>query len=163
LTGERVIFIFIIVSETPRHNKQEPIVENKNTLAYPTRTMDPPMQLVDRAREIEAAEGALKVQADGKLELILRQIRSLQQEARAIIEQAHQDVELHRVKCNFEKQIGEEIFLYEKPGGGLYFSRLSPSDWNDNPPHDFRGGYRLQADRSFENTLPAPTNAAEPE
>lgn len=139
----------------PRHNKAEPVVPDHRKLAYPTRTLDPPIRLVDRAREIEAAEGTLKSQVDGKLELILKQIRVLQQEARDIIEQAHEDLELHRAKCNFEKQVGEEIFLYDKPDRGPYFSRLSPEDWNGQPPHAFLGGYRLRADRAFERTRSA--------
>lgn len=73
--------------ESTTHNKKEPIVEDKYLLPYPTRTLDPPIRLVDRAREIELADESIKTNVGGKLELILKQIRGLQDEAKRIMEE----------------------------------------------------------------------------
>lgn len=135
--------------DNPQHNKKEPVVENKNSLAYGSRTMDPAITLVDRALEIEKADETIKSHVHSKLELIGKQIKALQQEAQAILETAETDAKLHRVKCNFEKRIGDPLHLYEKNGSELYFSKLSPSEWNNNPPHKFIGSYIMHADRSF--------------
>ena len=131
------------------HNKSEPVVEGKNALPYPTRSLDPPITLVDRAREIELAEESIQSHVNSKLELIVKQIRTLQQEARQIIDNAAVDSELHRIKCNFEKKIGMSIHLYEKPGGEKYFSILSPREWG-TPPHRHIASYTIKADQSFE-------------
>ncbi|MEM7183205.1 MAG: DUF2452 domain-containing protein [Spirochaetota bacterium] len=131
-----------------KHNKKEPIVENKRSLAYPTRTLDPPITLVDRAREIETAQESIRSHVDSKLDLILKQIRALQEEAKDIISAAQRDVELHKVKCNFEKQVGQSIYLYEKDDGEKYFSLISPEEWNP-PPHTFLATYTMRGDRSF--------------
>ncbi len=136
--------------QTPRFNKNEAVVEDKRSLAFPTRTLDPAYTLVDRAKEIEQAEQSIESHVHGKLDVIVDQIRSLKEQAREIMEQAQRDVQLHQVKCNFEKMIGQPIHLYEKEDGALYFSLLSPADWKGNPPNRFRGSYALQADRSFE-------------
>ncbi len=132
-----------------KHNKKEPVVENKNSLNYPTRTLDPPISLVDIAREIEKSEETIKINVKGKLDLILKQIEALKNEAREIIKKAHEDVELHKIKCGFSKIPGESIYLYKKKSGELYFSRLSPADWDNDPPDEFIGTYVLNFDRSF--------------
>ncbi|MCB1159096.1 MAG: DUF2452 domain-containing protein [Leptospiraceae bacterium] len=133
---------------TNRHNKKEPVVENKHSLPYPTRTLDPPIRLVDRAREIESADMVIQTSVNSRLELIAKQIRNLQDEAKQILEQAELDLELHRVKCNFEKKVGQAIHLYVKDNGDKYFSLLSKEEWG-KPPHIYLGTYMLNADRSF--------------
>ena len=133
---------------TGKHNKREPVVENKRSLAYPTRTLDPPITLVDRAKEIETAHESIRSHVDSKLELILKQIQALQAEAKEIVAAASRDVELHKVKCNFEKQVGQSIYLYEKESGEKYFSLISPQEWNP-PPHTFLATYTMRGDRSF--------------
>ncbi|MCG8570088.1 MAG: DUF2452 domain-containing protein [Spirochaetes bacterium] len=132
-----------------QHNKKEPEVKNKNTLPYPSRTLDPPISIVEQAKEIEKAEKMLSLQVNGKLELIVKQIRFLQEEARKIIEEAHHDLNLHKVKCNFVKIPGETIHLYEKADHSLYFSRLSFQDWQGEPPHVYKGSYQFREDHSF--------------
>ena len=135
--------------EGSAHNKREPVVEDKHLLPYGTRTLDPAITLVDRAREIETASQSIQTHVSGKLDLIAGQIRQLQAEAKKIMEQAQTDIELHKIKCNFEKKIGMTLHLYEKPGGIKYFSFLSPEEWG-TPPHKFLGTYKLNADQSFE-------------
>ncbi|MCR9144190.1 MAG: DUF2452 domain-containing protein [bacterium] len=136
--------------ERPQHNKNEAIVENKHTTAYPTRTMDPPFSLVERAQEIERAEESIQSHVHGKLDLIVKQIRALKAEARTIMDAARRDLELHQVKCNFEKLVGQPIHLYRRPDYSLYFSLLSPADWKQQPPNEFQGSFQMGIDRSFE-------------
>jgi len=90
------------------------VIKDKHLLSVPTRTLDPPISLVDRAREIELADASIKTHVHGKLDIIARQIQALKKEAEAILEQAELDAELHRVRCNFEKKVGQIIYLYEK-------------------------------------------------
>jgi hypothetical protein len=56
----------------------DPIVENKAFLEYPIRTLDPPISIVDRAKEIEKADQWIQAGVNQKLDVILKQIRSLQ-------------------------------------------------------------------------------------
>lgn len=132
------------------HNKNEPVVENKNSLTYPSRTLDPPITIVDQAKEIEKATDRIKTDINSKLDMIVKQIKFLQDEARKIINDAYDNIELHKIPCNFQKIPGEVIYLYDKGGEALYFSRLSPEDWNNNPPHIYKGTYKLKADKLFE-------------
>lgn len=131
------------------HNKKEPIVENTHILPFSTRTLNPPIRLVDRAREIENAHDSIRTSVNSRLELIVKQIHNLQSEAQDILKQATRDAELHQIKCNFEKKVGQTIHLYEKENGQKYFSLLSPEDWGKSP-HSFLGSYKLNPDRSFE-------------
>ena len=119
------------------------------TSPYPVSRLAPAHDLVDVAREIERADRTLGAVVGGKLELIARQIRALQEEARAILEDTRRDLDLHRAKCAFVKRIGATYHLYEREGGGLYFSMLSPDDWGGAPPHAFVGSYRLEPDQSW--------------
>jgi len=132
------------------HNKKEPVIENKNIINYPSRTSDPPITLVDIAKEIERSEEIIKININSKLDLILKEINRLKEKAKLIIEQAYKDLELHKIKCNFKKIPGEIIYLYKKETEELYFSRLSPEDWKNNPPDEFINAYKLKYDKTFE-------------
>lgn len=131
------------------HNKKEPVVKNRNISKIPTRTLDPKISIIDQAKEIEKASEILTLKVNSKLELILSQIKLLQEEARKIIKEAYNDLELHKVKCNFEKKIGETLFLYKK-NNELFFSRISPKEWNGIINYEYLGAYRLRSDYTFE-------------
>lgn len=137
--------------QTARHNKKEPILDDRRSMTHPARTSDPPFSLVQRAQEIEKADEIVQSHVHGKLDVIARQIRTLQEEAKDIIGRAERDMELHRIKCNFEKKPGMALYLYKKKNGDKHFSILSPQEWGASLPHEFLGGFRLAADGSFED------------
>ncbi|HET8933552.1 MAG TPA: DUF2452 domain-containing protein [Polyangiales bacterium] len=127
---------------------------------YPLSRLSARIDLIDVAREIQAADSVLSAVAGGKLEAIARQIRALQAEAARTLAEAQIDAELHRVRCNFKKIPGKLYHLYERPKpprsaadrqseGERYFSLLSPDDWAGKPPHAFLGSFRLEADMRF--------------
>lgn len=115
---------------------------------YPVSRLAPPITLLDLAREIAQADQMIATKVDAQLEVIARQIRSLQDEARRILESAKRDKDLHRAQCAFRKRPGHIYHLYRKDDGSLYFSMLSPADWHQ-PPHSFCGSFRLEADFSW--------------
>jgi hypothetical protein len=124
------------------------------TSPYPVSRLAPAHDLVDTARQIAQADQLIGTVTHGKLELIAKQIRALQEEARSILEDARTNAELHRASCNFRKSPGHTYHLYRRPDGHRYFSMLNPDDWRGQPPHHFEGTYRLEADMSW--TLVAP-------
>ncbi len=138
-------------SHQPGHNKKEPILESRRSMTHPARTSDPPFSLVQRAQEIEKADEVVQSHVHGKLDVIARQIRTLQEEAKKIIGKAERDMELHRIKCNFEKKPGMALYLYQKQNGDKLFSILSPAEWGSSLPHEFLGAFRLAADGSFDD------------
>lgn len=116
---------------------------------YPVSRLGAPTELVDLAREIQTADQLTHAKANAKLRVIADQIRNLQDEARQVLEEVKQEQDLHRVQCNFPRKPGQHCHLYRKPDNTRYFSLLSPEDWNGKPPHDYLGGYRLEADMSW--------------
>ncbi|MEZ4302000.1 MAG: DUF2452 domain-containing protein [Polyangiaceae bacterium] len=116
---------------------------------YPISRLAPVHDLVDMAREIQEADRMLGTVAGNKLQLLAKQMRALQEEARAVLEAAHRDAELHRATCRFQRRAGHVYHFYRRPEGGLYLSMLSPDDWRGAPPHAFVGSYRLEADMSW--------------
>lgn len=129
-------------------NEQEKNL-NRHLLPYGTHVGDVPIRLVDRAKEIETAHLSIQNFTNAKLELILKQIQNLQQQAKQILEEAHISAELHKIPCNFEKKVGMILHLYERPNLEKYFSLLSPEEWI-KPPHKFLGSFQLKADYTFE-------------
>lgn len=119
------------------------------TSPYPVSRLAPAHDLVDTARQIAEADQLIGTVTHAKLELIAKQIRSLQEEARRVLDRAREDAELHRAVCNFRKTAGHVYHLYRRADGRLYFSMLSPDDWNGRSPHAFEGSYRLEADMSW--------------
>ena len=118
---------------------------------YGLSTLSPASELVDVAREIGEADAMIAQTTSSKLNLIAKQIRALQSQAREILDGAKRDLDLHRAKCNFARRIGQSYHLYEKRDGTLYWSMLSPEEWG-TPRHTHRGAYRLEPDQSWTPT-----------
>ena len=116
---------------------------------YPVSRLAPSMELIDLARTISEADSAIQNNATGKLSVIARQIKSLQDEAKLILQRAQRDQKLHRARCNCLRIAGKTYHLYKNTRGELYFSLLSPEDWHGQPPHDYQGGFRLENDMSW--------------
>ncbi len=115
----------------------------------PVSRLAPQISLVDLAGEIAQADTLVNVRVSAKLQVIADQIRMLQGEARAVLEAAARDQQLHNAQCSFRKIAGRVYHLYRKADGSAYFSQLSPDEWNGHPPHVFIDSYLLQADMSW--------------
>jgi hypothetical protein len=116
---------------------------------YPMSRLSAKHDLIDVAREIQAADSALTAVAFGKLEQIARQIRALQEEAQRTLDETRFHAELHRAACSFKKVPGHIYHLYRRGEDDRYFSMLSPDDWSGKPPHAYEGSFRLEADMRF--------------
>jgi hypothetical protein len=116
---------------------------------YALSRLSGPVSLVEVAREIEQADAWLASTASAKLGVIAEQIRALREAAQRVIDKTARDAELHRAEARFKRYPGRTYHLYEREGGGLYWSLLSPEEWGGAPPHAFRGSFRLEADQSF--------------
>ncbi len=116
---------------------------------YPVSRLAPSFGLADLAREIEQADQMVAGRLGAQLEVIAEQVRSLQAQARRVLEQAREDQRLHHARCGFQRKPGHIYHLYEEPDGSLAFSMLSPGDWGGDPPKPFRGSFRLQSDLSW--------------
>lgn len=120
-----------------------------NSAPYPVSRLAPAIELVDLAKQISQADAMLNTRVSAKLKVIADQIRALQVEAQAVLEEAKQDQELHRAQCNFKRLPGKIYHLYRKSDGSTYFSMLSPDEWRGRSPHTFVGSYRLEVDMSW--------------
>ncbi len=116
---------------------------------YPVSRLAPAMELVDLAKQIAEADAMLNTRVSAKLKVIADQVKVLQAEARAVLEETKRDQDLHRVQCNFKRQPGRVYHLYRRPDGSRYFSMLSPDEWRGHPPHEAIGSYRLEPDMSW--------------
>lgn len=123
---------------------------------YPVSRLAPAFGLVDLAEEIEQADRMISGRANAQLAQIAQQVRSLQAQAREILQAASEDMQLHRAKCQFKRIPGKIYHLYRHANGELHFSMLSPDDWRGKPPHPFVGSYRLEADLSWQPADQAP-------
>lgn len=116
---------------------------------YPVSRLAPSFGLVELAEQLEQADRMVSGRANAQLAQIAGQIRTLQAQAREVLEAAHEDMQLHLARCSFKKIPGKVYHLYRQADGGLHFSMLSPGDWNGRPPHEFAGSYRLESDMSW--------------
>jgi hypothetical protein len=116
---------------------------------YPVSRLAPATALVDLAREISEADTMLNARVSAKLKVIADQIKALQHEARSILDEAGRDQELNHARCTFQRKPGKTYHLYKKADNTIYFSMLSPEDWQNKPPHEFAGSYRLENDMSW--------------
>lgn len=132
----------------PEHDTPETKLTTR-AAPYPMSRLAPRFDLVDLAAEIARADETISMVTHAKLELLRRQILALQEQARAILEEAAEAQRLHHARCNFRKVPGRVYHLYRRDDDHLYFSMLSPEDWAGAPPHRFEGSYRLENDQSY--------------
>jgi hypothetical protein len=119
------------------------------TATYPLSRLSAPHDLVDVAREIQAADSTLGSVTVAKLRVIAEQIRNLQAQAAQVLDDAKHSGDLHRATCNFKRRPGHVYHLYRsKTDAKLYWSMLSPEEWG-TPPDEFQGSYRLEVDMSW--------------
>ncbi len=123
--------------------------DGDHSAPYPVSRMAPATELVDLARQIEEADQMLGNVVHAKLKVIAEQMKSLRQEAEAILASSARDQQLHRAQCQFKRQPGKIYHLYKRSEEVLYLSMLSPAEWGGKPPHEFIGSYRLENDMSW--------------
>ncbi len=116
---------------------------------YPVSRLAPAFHAPDLAEEIRRAETLLSARSGAKLRVIADQIKSLQAEARKVLDEARDEQALTHARCAFKRIPGHCYHLYRKPDGSTFFSMLSPADWRGKPPDAFVGSYRLEADHSW--------------
>ena len=115
---------------------------------YPVSRLGAPVSLVDMARAIESASAKVALRTNAQLEVILEQMRVLQERAREIIDQAARDVDLIHVECRFRRVPGRTYHLYERADGHRYFSMLAPEELGYSSAH-FIGSFRFEYDQSW--------------
>ena len=118
------------------------------TSPYPVSRLAPVHDLVHVAKEIQKADNAIRNTTHSKLRIIAENIRHLQAQALEVLEQARKDADLHRALCSFSKRPGHTYHLYQRADGQTLLSMISPHEWGE-PPHEFLGTFRLEADLSW--------------
>ena len=73
------------------------------------------------------ADQFTRATAGSKLSVIAEQVRFLQQQAQAVLEEANLNAELHHIACNFKKVPGKIYYVYRREeSGAKYMSMISP-------------------------------------
>ena len=114
---------------------------------YPVSRLGAPVSLVDMARIIESASSKVALRTNAQLEVIVEQMKALQERAREIIEQASRDVDLIHAECRFHRVPGRIYHLYERADGHRYFSMLGPDEYGGAGPIGIRRQLPLRARR----------------
>jgi len=105
--------------------------------------------LVELAGQIQTADQFTRATAGSKLSVIAEQVRFLQSQAQAVLEEANLNKELHHIACNFKKVPGKIYYVYRREeSGAKYMSMISPEEWGENCPL-FDSAYKLQHDMTF--------------
>jgi hypothetical protein len=116
---------------------------------YPVSRLGAPVSLVDMARVIESASAKVALRTNAQLEVIVEQMKELQERARAIIEQASRDVDLIHAECRFHRVPGRIYHLYERRDGQMFFSMLGPDEYGGAGPSGFVASFRYEHDESW--------------
>lgn len=116
---------------------------------YPVSRLGAPVSLVDMARAIESASDKVALRTNAQLEVILEQMKALQDRAREIVEQASRDVDLIHAECRFKCVPGHIYHLYERADGHRLFSMLGPDDYGKGGPSGFVASFRYEHDESW--------------
>ena len=116
---------------------------------YPVSRLGAPVSLVDMAKLIESASSKVAMRTNAQLEVIVEQMKALQERAREIIEQASRDVDLIHAECRFHRVPGRIYHLYERPDGHRFFSMVGPVEFGGAAPSGFVASFRYEHDESW--------------
>ena len=114
---------------------------------YPVSRLGAPVSLVDAAKLIESASATVAMRTNAQLEVIVEQIRALQEQAKEIVERAGRDIDLIHAECRFRRVPGRIYHLYEK-AGHRYFSMVAPDEFGYTQP-GFVASFRYEHDESW--------------
>ena len=101
--------------------------------------------LISSVFQVQEADEKTRSVAGSKLSVIAEQIRFLQKQAEAILEETKLNADLNHAACNMVKKPGTVYHLYERDTGQKYLSILSPKEWGASCPHKFHGSYRWES------------------
>ena len=65
-----------------------------------------------------------------KIKVLFKQMENIKKEIEEIIQETLETDDLNNIKCNFKKIPGSYYYLYQKPDSTLFFSILSPNEWD---------------------------------
>ena len=65
-----------------------------------------------------------------KIKVLFKQMENIKKEIEEIIQESLETDDLNNIKCNFKKNPGNYYYLYQKPDTTLFFSILSPNEWD---------------------------------
>ena len=116
---------------------------------YPVSRLGAPVSLVDMAKAIESASSKVAMRTNAQLEVVLEQMKALQDRAREIIEQASRDVDLIHAECRFHRVPGRIYHLYERADGHRVFSMVGPDEYGRGGPSGFVASFRYEHDESW--------------
>jgi len=83
----------------------------------------------------------------GKLKMLFKQMQFIKNEINELVQDSIVSKELDNVKCSFKKIPGKTYYLYNDDKGGMYFSMLSPDEWNKH--NMFISAYLYDYDLTF--------------
>ena len=104
--------------------------------------------------ELKNEELLQKIKSDSvcysKLKLLSQQIEIIKKQIHETVSEGLINTNLHKVECRFKKVCGNTYHLYKK-NDNYFFSQLSLSDWNYNPPYQFIASYLYDFDHSYKH------------
>ena len=83
-----------------------------------------------------------------KLKVLFKQMENIKREIEEVVKESIATENLEKIKCNFKKIPGKNYFLYQKPNNELFFSMLSPKEWDSN--NNFIDEYFYDYDHTFQ-------------
>lgn len=106
----------------------------------------PNLEALERSKIIEAVQRNSNNYA--KLKILFKQMESIKNEINSVINESLETDNLQSIECSFKKVPGNTYYLYKKHEGELFFSILSPKEWDTN--NTYIDGYFYDFDLTFQ-------------
>ena len=83
-----------------------------------------------------------------KLKILFKQMENIKKDIQEIVNESIETEILENIKCSFKKVCGNIYYLYKNEKQELFFSILSPKEWNSN--NIFVNQYFYDFDHTFQ-------------
>lgn len=129
---------------------KDKIAENPHLLPYAHTLGGAVIKPIDRGRVKGLAMTAMYKQTDIQIDQIKEQINLLAIQARKIQDRVFISEQIYQAECGFKPIIGQQYYLYTKPGEKNVLSMVGPEEWGRNIPYDFVAKVELLGDHTWD-------------
>lgn len=129
---------------------KDKIAEEPHLLPYAHNLGSAIIRPVDKGKIKGLAMSAMYEQTESSLAQIKEQIELLVHQAQKIHDRIDLSEKIYEASYSFKPIIGQIYYLYCKENEAYTLSMISPKEWGENMPYEFKSKVRLLSDHTWE-------------
>lgn len=150
----RHLVLFTMAKHKPKESKinidPDKVAENPGLLPYAHHLGSAIIKPLDKGKTKGLALSAMYEQTGTQLDQLKDQIELLVMQAQKIHDRISISEQIYQAEANFKPIISQVCYLYQRKNGVNVLSLVSPAEWNNNPPYQYKATAKLLSDHTWD-------------